>query len=58
VFKGFVFTYLSFNMRDFIQAKVEANVKQKEEQSKRAIPGATKYIAALRHAHIASLIAH
>jgi hypothetical protein len=37
-------------MRDFIQANVETNVKQNEELSKRAIPGVTKYLAALRHA--------
>jgi hypothetical protein len=51
-------------VRDFIQAKAETNVKTKtkmkmtkEEQSKRAIPGVTKYLAALRHAQGAYLIA-
>jgi hypothetical protein len=44
-------------MRDFIQANVETNVKQKEEQSKRDIPGVTKNLAALRHAQGAFLIA-
>jgi hypothetical protein len=44
-------------MRDFIQANVETNVKEKEVQSKRAIPGVTKYLAALRHAQGAYLIA-
>jgi hypothetical protein len=46
----------SLNER-FIQANVETNVKQKEEQSKRAIPGVTKQLAALRHAQGAYLIA-
>jgi hypothetical protein len=44
-------------MRDFIQANVETNVKQNEELSKRAIPGVTMYLAALRHAQGAYLIA-
>jgi hypothetical protein len=44
-------------MRDFIQANVETNVKQNEEQSNRAITGETKYLAALRHAQGAYLIA-
>jgi hypothetical protein len=44
-------------MRGFIQANVETNVKQNEEQSKRAIPGVSKYFAALRHAQGAYLIA-
>jgi hypothetical protein len=42
---------------DFIQAKVETIVQQREEQSKRAIPGVTKYLAALRRAQGAYLIA-
>jgi hypothetical protein len=45
-----------FSMRDFIQANVETNVKQNEELSKRAIPGVTKYLAALRHVQGAYLI--
>jgi hypothetical protein len=39
-----------------MQANVETNVKQNEELSKRAIPGVTKYLAALRHAQGAYLI--
>jgi hypothetical protein len=39
------------------QCKMETNVKQNEELSKRAIPGVTKYLAALRHAQGAYLIA-
>jgi hypothetical protein len=31
-------------MRDFIQAKVAANVKQKEEQSQRAFPGESTWL--------------
>jgi hypothetical protein len=44
-------------MRDFVQAEVETNVNHKEEQGKGAIPGVTKYFAALRHAQGAYLIA-
>jgi hypothetical protein len=44
-------------MKNFIQANVETNVKQNEELSKRAIPGVTKYLAALRLAQGAYLIA-
>jgi hypothetical protein len=52
-----------FSGSDFIQASVETNVKakgrakQKREQSKRAIPGETKLLAALRRAQGAYLIA-
>jgi rhamnogalacturonyl hydrolase YesR len=37
-------------MRNFIQPNAETNAKQNEEQSKRAFPGVTKYLAALGHA--------
>jgi hypothetical protein len=40
----------------FDQAKVETTGKQKEERSKRAIPGETRKVAALRHGQGAFLI--
>jgi Reverse transcriptase (RNA-dependent DNA polymerase) len=52
-----LFPIIFFFMRDFIQANVETNLKHNEELSKRAIPGVTKYLAALRHAQGAYLIA-
>jgi hypothetical protein len=41
VMRGYALVVYSFllKLRDFIQAKVETKVKQKEEESKRAIPG-------------------
>jgi hypothetical protein len=52
----YIYIFVFDEMRDFIQANVETNVKQNEVLSKRAITGVT-YLAALRHAQGAYLIA-